>query len=132
MFYAIFDRLSLQHLGCIQERAEIGRIAIGLIQVVHNLPVGGIIALMLFHYVGEDISVLRKGKAFHCLFTGEGLEAEFGSVPEIEIAVIAERLVSMPYLPVMHIPAVWVVGTIGRNCRRTDLQANRRCLDHIP
>ena len=35
---------------------------VGLVQVVHDLAVGGIVALMLLHDVGEGVHIGRLGK----------------------------------------------------------------------
>ena len=45
-------------------------------------------------------------RIYECTNGREGLESKFTCIAEIVIPVIRERLVSMPYIPVMHISTV--------------------------
>ena len=58
---------------------------------------------MHLHDSGENIPVLRKGKALYRLKAREGLEAKLGKITETILPVIGKRLLSMPYIPVMGI-----------------------------
>lgn len=111
VLHAVADGLSLQELGSIQHRIEIAGILERLRQIIHNLTVGRVVALMLFHNIGEDIAVFGQGKRFHRLEARERLEAELAGVAEEEFAVFSKRLVAVPYIPVMHVAAVGTVGS---------------------
>ena len=65
---------------------------------------------MHFHHAGEYVSVLGQGDGVDSLLTREGLEAELGEVTEVVIAVLGEGLVVVPYLPIVRVTEVLVVG----------------------
>ena len=67
---------------------------------------------MLFHNIGENIPVFRLGEGLYRLQGREGLEAELGNITEKEFSVFGNRLVAVPHIPIMHIPAVFIVGLI--------------------
>ena len=119
MFDPVSDRVCLQKLRRINERAEIRRIEIGPLQIVHDLPIRAVVALMLLHDVGEDIHILRiVCEGLDGLHAWEGLESEFRRITEVILTVIGERFIPMPYIPVMHISPVWAVRLVKRPSRR--------------
>ena len=74
---------------------------------------------MFLHDVREDIPVRRViGNGFNGLLARECLEPKFRCIAEKEFSVFRKRTVSMPYLPIMHIPSVWVIWVIKRATRR--------------
>ena len=67
---------------------------------------------MHFHDSGEYIPILRQCKALHCFQAGEGLEAELGQITETVLSIVRKRLFTVPYIPVMGIPSVFVPGIV--------------------
>ena len=112
MLHAVAHGLRLQKLGGVQQGVKIIRIQEGLLHVVHDLSIRGLIALMLFHHIGENIPVLRQGEGLHRFQRGEGLEAKFRHIPEKEFPVFRDGLVPMPHIPIMHISPVLIVRHI--------------------
>ena len=112
MLHAVPDSFRLQKLGSIQKRFKIARIQVGLCHVIHNFTVGCLIPLMHFHDSGEYIPILRQCKALHCFQAGEGLEAELGQITETVLPIVRKRLFTVPYIPVMGIPSVFVPGIV--------------------
>ena len=113
--------LSLEQLRCIYKVVNLAGIEIHLGEVVYDSAVCGGVALVLFHNVGEDVSVFRLGKAVYGFHAGEGLEAKLGYIAEEMIAVIGEGEKTMPYHPVVNVTAVGVLREIeaaaaGRAC----------------
>jgi hypothetical protein len=65
MFHAGFYSLSLEQLGRIEQDIEIIRVQESLIQVVHNLAICRVIALVLLHNVRENIAVFGQRETFY-------------------------------------------------------------------
>ena len=107
---AVFHSLSLKELRCVQQGAELGGIEEGLGEIAQDLAVGTCVSLVQLHNAGEYVSVLGQGDGVDSLLTGEGLEAELGEVTEVVIAVLGEGLVVVPYLPIVRVTEVLVVG----------------------
>ena len=77
---------------------------------------------MLFHYIRKNVPLLWQRKGFAGFQRRERLEAKFRHIAEIELPVFGKRLVSVPYVPIMHITPVFVIGIVkaasrGRTCR---------------
>ena len=88
---------------------------------------------MLLHNIREDIAVLRERKRLDGLERRERLEAELREEAEIELAVLGKGLVSVPYIPVVHVSPVGTVGLVEassarRRCR--PVECIRRLLAH--
>ena len=112
MLHAVADGLRLQQLRGIEQGAEVRRIQKSLLHVIHNLAVGTGVPLMLLHHIGKNIPVLRQGEGFTGFQRREGLKTKLRHIPEIESTVRRKRPVAMPYIPVMHISPVLVVGLV--------------------
>ena len=110
MLHSITDSVCLKKLGSIDHRIEISGIPVGLLHVIHDLSVCPVIPLMLFHHIGKNIPVLRQRKCLHCLQTRKRLESKLTGIPEIILTVFGKWLISVPYLPVMHIPRSGSLG----------------------
>ena len=112
MLHAAAHGLGLQELGSVDQGVQVPGIQVMLGQVVQDLAVGGRIALMLLHDIGEDVPVRGQGEAFNGLHLREGLEPELGHKPERVVAVGLEGLIAVPDAPVVHIPALFVRGLV--------------------
>ena len=112
MLHAISDRFRLQKLGGVERGGKVGRIKEGLLHIVHDLSVGGRIPLMLFHHIGKDIPILRFCKRLHRLQGREGLETELRYITEIELPVLRDGLIAMPYIPVVHVSPVFRIRLV--------------------
>ena len=62
--------------------------------------------------IGKDIPFLRAGKCLHRLQGRKGLETKLGKVAEKELPVLRKRLSPVPYIPIVHISPVFIVGRI--------------------
>ena len=112
VLHAVLHGLGLQQLGGVDEGVEGGGIEVGLGQVFGDAPVGGGVALVLLHDVGEGVAVLRLGEALDGVHAGEGLEAELRGVAEQELPVLGEGLQAVPHVPVVHVAALGVLGLV--------------------
>ena len=107
---AILHSLSLKELRGVKKSTELGRIKEGLRNIAEYLSVSACVSLVHFHHAGEYVSILGESDGVDSLLTGEGLEAELGEVTEVVIAVLGEGLVVVPYLPIVRVTEVLVVG----------------------
>ena len=112
MLHAVPDRIRLQKLGAEDEGIEVLWIQIGLGEVVHDLSVGRAVSLVHLHDAGEDVPVLRQGKAPDRLHRGEGLEAELREEPVVMAPVGGKRLIAVPDAPVVGVPLVLRVAVL--------------------
>ena len=114
MLYSIADAVCLKKLRGIYQGGKIVRVLVGLLEVIQDFSVGSVISLMLFHYIGEDVPVLRiiADSLLHCFDRREGLESELGKIAETVLSIFGERFVSVPYLPEMHVSPVGVLGIV--------------------
>ena len=110
VLHAVLDGLGLQKLGGVNEGVKGVGVQIGLAEVAGDAPVGGGVALVLLHDVGEHVAVAGLREALDGLHAGEGLEAELADIAEEIVAVIREGHQAVPDLPVMHVAHVGVLG----------------------
>ena len=89
MLHPIADGVCLEELGSIDQGGKAHGIAVGLLQVIHDLAVCPVVPLVLLHDVGENILIPWViGKGINGLLTGKCLEAELGSIAEEELPVL--------------------------------------------
>ena len=67
---------------------------------------------MALHNSGEKVAVFLPGKGLYCLDRWKRLEAELGAETEIVVQILAEGQLAVPYVPVVSISAVVVVGLV--------------------
>ncbi len=68
---------------------------------------------MLLHHIGEDIHILRiVRERLDGLPARERLEPELRRIAEEIFTIFGERLVAVPYRPVMHVSSVRAVGLV--------------------
>ena len=67
---------------------------------------------MFFHDVRENVPVFRQCEGMDGFGTGERLEAEFRTEPEIKLPEFRERLQLMPNIPIMDITAVFIIRVV--------------------
>ena len=112
MFHTVPYGLHLQQLRCIEQQVKAAGIQIGGRQIIQDLAVGRHIPLVHLHDPGKNIPILRLRKTLHGLQTGEGLETEFRQIAEPEFAVFGKGLISMPHIPIVGIPPVFIPGIV--------------------
>ena len=112
MLHTAAHGFRLKQLGGIKNGIEPRGIEEGLLHVAHDFSVGRGIPLMFFHHIGKDIPFLRAGKCLHRLQGRKGLETKLGKVAEKELPVLRKGLSPVPYIPIMHISPVFIVGCI--------------------
>ena len=106
VLYAVLHRLGAQKLRGIQQRAKaLRRVTVRLAEICHDLAVRRVIALMLLHNIGENISVFRLREGFDRFQRRERLEAELGNIAEVVVAVVRKRQAAVPNIPVVHVAA---------------------------
>ena len=106
VLYAIFHGFGAQKLRGIQQRAEtLRRVTVRLAEIRHDLAVRRVVALVLLHDIGENISVFRLREGFDRFQRRERLEAELGNIAEVVVAVVRKRQTAVPNVPVVHIAA---------------------------
>ena len=112
MLHAVLHGLGLQQLGGIDQVGQLPGVEVHLGQVGDNPAVGGGVALVLLHHIGEDIPVFGSGEGLDGFHAGEALETELGDVAEQVVAVVGEGLQTVPHIPVVHIAPVGVLGLV--------------------
>ena len=116
MFYTVADTICLKKLGSINQGGEVIRVFVSLLQISHDFSVCRIVSLMFFHDIGENIPILRvvTDAFFYGFQRRECLETKFREITEEIFPVLGKRLVSMPYLPEMHISPVRILWFLER------------------
>ena len=113
MFYTVTDTVCLQQLGCVYKGREAVGIFVGLLHITHDLSVCTVLTLMLLHDIGEGVHILFViRKLLNRFHRRECLETKLRQIAEEVFAVLGERTVSVPYLPVMYVAAVRIVRLV--------------------
>ena len=119
VLHRIAHCLRLQKLGSVHKVGQILRIAEILRHIDHHLRIAVLAALMAVHHIREDVAVFRQRKALYRLQRRKRLKAKLRGIAEVVPAVIRERLIAVPYLPVMGVSS-------GFRLRLVEIPAGRR------
>ena len=116
MFHSIADSICLKKLRGIYKSTEVLRITIGSLHILGNLSISAIVSLMFLHHIRKRIQFSRIiSYRLQCLNRREWLETKFRSIAEEIFAIFRKWLISMPYLPVMHISTIRIIRLIKRS-----------------
>ena len=112
MLHAVANGLRLKQLRGIQHSLEGVRQTQRPGQIRKDLAVRAWVLLMILHHAGEDVLFPALGKGIHRLQARERLEAELRAEAEEKFAILRERLVAVPDIPIVDVAPVLIVGRV--------------------